>query len=422
MPVTSQPTDQPYGQILTDEAALERVFRANYDRWIKDAKGRLGPDAAMHAPRVVSKAFHLAWQDRKRFHSMDELDAFLGANIHHGAVREQSRVAGLHRMDPTHGEHKEKHDVHEMTVDEAWTRLQQTLSGATANEAYRKRASTARHEAAEHFEQLGKDRNWKPLVAIGVIGLVLAGGAVWWIDKAGESRVVERALNAQDVRATETGSGQYADVTLDDSTVVRLSPETKLIVPKTFGMTQGLRAVKIEKGSANFNVRRAGTKPFEVRSGPAAFVATGTTFTVRRSLDDSTVIVLVREGTVELRVADQRRSVGQGGSYQVTKAGAVSVPATTELAEATSWVDGTVNLQGKTLRYVLPQMKKWWGLDVHVQDTKLLDRNVYVSAAINSQREAIASVEKSGGMKFTYIGENMAFTDTVPSKPAGKKR
>src|SRR6476646_469809 len=102
MPVTNQPTDQPYGQVITDQQTLERLFRANYTKWVADAKRRLGDAGGAAAPRVVSKAFHLAWQDRKRFHSQEELDAFLGANIQHGAARELSRIAGLHRMD-AHG-------------------------------------------------------------------------------------------------------------------------------------------------------------------------------------------------------------------------------------------------------------------------------------------------------------------------------
>ena len=51
----------------------------------------------------------------------------------------------------------------------------------------------------------------------------------------------------------------------------------------------------------------------------------------------------------------------------------------------------------------------------------LLDRQVFVRAAINSPKEAITSVEQSGGLKFTYIGENMAFQDTTASKAPATK-
>ena len=312
MPATTQPTDQPTGQLITDEKTLERLFRAKYSKLVADAKGRLG-DAGSAAPRVVSKAFHLAWNDRKRFHSEEELDAFLGANIQHGAAREQSRIAGLHRMDAHGSGHKEKHDVSEMSVDEAWERLQHTLQGG-APEAYRARASTARHEAAEHVAALGKERNWTPFIIIGVVALAVGSGVFWWINKAGESRAIARALSAADARGYETGSGQQANVTLDDSTVVRLGPESKLTVPKRFGMSGGYRAVKIE-GTANFDVTKAGKQPFEVRSGEVAITAKGTSFVVRHFKDDPNLIVYVREGTVDVKLGDETRSIKIGRAH-----------------------------------------------------------------------------------------------------------
>lgn len=414
MPATSQPTDQPTGQLITDEKTLERLFREHYSRLVADAKRRLG-DAAVAAPRVVSKAFHLAWNDRKRFHSVEELDAFLGANIQHGAARELSRIAGLHRIDAHGAAHKEaKHDVAEMSVDEAWERLQHTLQGG-APEAYRARVSTARHEAAEHVAALGKTRSWKKPIIIGSALFAVTLVAVWYVQKAGESRAVDHALAAVDARAYETGAGQQANVTLDDGTVVRLGPESKLTVPKRFGMPGGYRAVKID-GTANFEVTRPLQQPFEVRNGGVAIIANGTEFTVRRYRDDARLILHVREGTVDLRVGKETRSVAKGMSFAVDSTGAFSVPSTDQLDEARTWVDGSVTIPGQTLRYVLPQLKRWYGLNVKVQNTLLLDRKVFVRAAMDSPKEAIASVEQSGGLKFTYIGENMAFEDTTPSK------
>jgi len=424
MPVTSQPTDQPYGQLITDEQTLERLFRANYTKWVADAKRRLGTDAAAAAPRVVSKAFHLAWQDRKRFHSQDELDAFLGANIQHGAARELSRRAGLQRMEAhTAGVSKEHHDHGEMTVDEAWERLHHTLQGGTAPEAQRARASTARHEAAEHMAGLGKERNWKPFILIGVVGLALASAGVWWINKAGESRAVDHALAAGDVRFYETSFGQQLNVGLDDGTQVRLGPESKLTIPKKFGMTGGFRAVKIE-GTADFTVTKPLDRPFDVRSGKTSLVAHGTQFTVRHFKDDSNTVVYVKDGEVDALYGDKKevRKVEKGNALLIPDDGAPSVPSQEVVDEASAWANGNVTIVGHNLRYVLPQLKRWYGLDIHVENATLLDRTVFVRAAINSPKEAITSVEQSGGLKFTYIGENMAFEDTVASKPAAKAK
>lgn len=419
MPVTNQPTDQPYGQLIADQQTLERLFRANFTKWVAEAKRRLGSDAEAAAPRVVSKAFHLAWQDRKRFHSQDELDAFLGANIQHQSARELSRRASAHRFGShgVGGEHEADHkaaahDHAEMTVDEAWDRLEHTLKGG-APEAYRARASTARHEAAEHVAALAKERNWKPMAAIGVVGLLIASAAVWWINKAGESRAVDHALAAADVRKYQTSYGQQVNVTLDDSTIVRLGPESELTIPKKFGMTGGYRAVKID-GTASFNVTRALKQPFEVRNGTTILSVTGTEFTVRRYKDEHRFLLFVKQGTVNVISGEQRRAVPEGTGLAVTDAGEMTVPSTEDLDEARTWADGNVTIVGHDLLYVLPQLKRWYGLDIHTPDQKLLARKVFVRAAINSPKEAITSVEQSGGLKFTYIGENMAFQDTIP--------
>lgn len=421
MTVTSQPTDQPTGQLITDQKVLEKLFRQHYTRLLADAKNRLG-DASHAAPRVVSKAFHLAWQDRKRFHSFEELDAFLGAQIHHGATREISRRAGLHRMESHEGlggHAHTKHETHEMTVDEAWDRLEHTLQGG-APEAYKARASTARHEAAAHVKDLAKKTNWKPAIAVGVVGLAAVLGVMWFVDRAGADRLVTNALAAPDARHTEMGNMQIANVTLEDSTIATLAPQTRLTVPSRYGRND-IRAVRVE-GATNFNVTQQFDKPFEVRVGDVAVLARGTVFTVRKYRDEDNVIVHVKQGNVDVKRGETLRNVPQGMALVVATDGAMRVPTSEEVQEAINWVDGNVTIAGRTLRYVLPQMKRWYGLDIKVPNMALLDRQVFLSAPANSQREAIASVEASGGLRFTYIGENMAFEDTAASRATTKRR
>ncbi|HYC49463.1 MAG TPA: FecR family protein [Gemmatimonadaceae bacterium] len=419
MTVTSQPTDQPTGQILTDQKVLEKLFRQHYARYLASAKKQLG-EPAHAAPRVVSKAFNQAWQDRKRFTSFDELDAFIGAQIHYGATREVSRRAGLHRMDHHEGlgggAHT-KHETHEMTVDEAWDRLEHTLQGG-APEAYRARASSARHEAAEHVKGLAKGTNWTPMILIGLVGLVVIAAATWYAGKVGSERALGNALSGADVRHSEIGAGQVANVTFPDSTIALLGPESRVTVPNRFGPK--VRGVKLE-GVASFNVTKAQPVPFEVRAGDVAVIARGTVFTVRRYRDEANVIVHVREGTVDVRHGETIRNVPQGMSLRVAADGKMSVPSAEELQEATTWIDGNVTIAGRELRYVLPQVKRWFGLDIKVQDTTLLRRTVFLSAPMNSRGGAVRSIEQSGGLRFTQIGDNMAFEDTLPSRPARRR-
>jgi ferric-dicitrate binding protein FerR (iron transport regulator) len=304
-----------------------------------------------------------------------------------------------------------------MSVDEAWDRLEHTLQGG-APEAYRARASSARHEAAAHVKEIGKERDFKPVFIVGGIVLAIAVTAVVLIRKAGADRAVTSALAAADVRNYETSYGQQANVTLDDGTVVRLGPESRLTVPRRFGI--GLRAVKIE-GTAGFDVKQYGAQLFEVRAGNAAIIAKGTKFTVRRFRDDSMAIVHVKEGNVDLKFGESLRNVTAGMAYLTTDGGDMRVPSTEELSEASGWVDGTVTISGRDLRYVIPQLRRWFGLDIKVPDASLLERTVFLTAPIDSKMEAIRSVEKSAGVKFTYVGENMVFQDTTPTRPARRR-
>jgi len=420
MTVTSQPTDQPTGQILKDQAVLEKIFREHYARYLASAKKQLG-EPAHAAPRVVSKAFHQAWQDRKRFTAFDDLDAFIGAQIHYGATREVSRRAGLHRMDHHEGlgggAHT-KHETHEMTVDEAWDRLAHTLEGG-APDAYRARASSARHEAAEHVKGLAKKENWGPLLTIGGVGLLVIAAIMWYAARVGGERALSSALSGSDVRHTDMASSQMANVTFPDSTIAFLAPESRVTVPNRFGAK--VRGVKLE-GAANFTVNRVQDQPFEVRAGSVAVIARGTVFTVRRYRDETATFVHVRQGNVDVKHGEAIRNVPQGMSLKVTDEGAMSVPSAEELQEVTTWVDGNVTISGRQLRYVLPQVKRWFGLDIKVQDTTLLNRTVFLTAPVNSPRLAVQSVERSGGMRFTQIGDHMAFEDTLPSRGAARRR
>jgi ferric-dicitrate binding protein FerR (iron transport regulator) len=377
---------------------------------------------------VVSKAFHLAWNDRSKISSQEELMAFLRSSVQHGSARELSRRAGLHRADhaisgsthETEVQHEHPHhDPVEMGIDEAWDRLKHTLHGG-APEAYRKRASAARHEAAEHMKDLAKERSWKGLIIGGLGALAVLVALFWYIDRKGEGRRIESALAAQDARFYESPGNRLINVTLDDGTVVNLGPESKLTVPRMFGTN--LRAVKVE-GTANFNVNQQLPNPFRVQVGNAWVLVRTTTFVVRRYRDDSAAVIRVKEGAVEVQSGAEVRALEAGKALKVSDGGTISEPSASEVEETASWADGRVIISGRTLRYVLPRMKRFYGLDIKVLDNRLLDRQVFLSAPLNSPREAITSVEQSGGLKFSYVGENMTFTDTVgAAAPRGARR
>jgi transmembrane sensor len=262
---------------------------------------------------------------------------------------------------------------------------------------------------------MAKKRSWKVPIAIVVVAAILVAGGIYYVDRLGDEGAVTGALNAPDARTHLAATAQLAIVTLDDGTRVMLTPESKLVVPKQFG--ELMRAVKLE-GEATFTVAPGKSKPFEVRAANTQTRVTGTVLTVRNFPSEGSVVVALKEGTATVKVGDSTRTIAAGHAVFV-KDSRMREPTEPELQEATSWNDKTLTIANRSLRDVLPQLKRWYGIDIKVVDLPLLDRPVSLQASLDSPKEAISGVEKSANVKFGYEGKTMVFHDAAA--PAKKK-
>jgi ferric-dicitrate binding protein FerR (iron transport regulator) len=278
-------------------------------------------------------------------------------------------------------------------------------------------AALLRHDAAGHVADLAKKRSWKVPIAIVVVAGAVVAGAIYYVDRLGDEGAVTGALAAADARTHVAATAQLAKVTLDDGTQAVLSPESKLIVPKQFGDL--LRAVKLE-GEATFTVVPGQRHPLEIRAGNTKTLVTGTILTIRAFPAESAVVVALKEGTANVKVGDSVRVVGAGKAVFVKKQ-EMREPTPSELAEATTWNDQTLTISNRSLRDVLPQLKRWYGLDIKVVDRPLLDRMVSMQASLDSPKEAINAVQQSANVQFAWApdGKTMVFND---AKGAKKKK
>src|SRR5690349_1001084 len=398
MPVTSPPMGSGQspapGAPLSDAASLEQYFRSHFSELATEAKAQLD-DAAAAAPRVVEGAFRHAWEERQRIYTPQDLDSFLHEEVRHGAAREKSRRASLHRHD-THG--AKAHATPALDVEQSWTHLARTLHlvpddvSTSAEES----AALLRHDAA------------------GLVAAVVVVGAIYYVDRLGDEGAVTGALAAGDARTHVANTGQMAKVTLDDGTLAVLSPESKLIVPKQFG--EVMRAVKLD-GEATFTVVPGQRKPLEIRAGNTKTLVTGTVLTVRAFASESAVVVALKQGSASVKVGDSIRVVGAGKAVLV-KNQTMRDPTAGELAEATTWNEQTLTISNRQLRDVLPQLRRWYGLDIKVIDRTLLDRMVTMQASLDSPKEAINAVQQSANVQFAWApdGKTMVFNDAKGAK------
>jgi len=246
-----------------------------------------------------------------------------------------------------------------------------------------------------------------------VFGAVLAIGGIWYTNRLGAERKVLRALASSDARPHVSATGQMAVVNLDDGTRATLTPESKLIVPKNFGPQ--LRAVRVE-GTARLAVASGGERPFQAYARQASLTAVGTDFIVKLFAVDSTVVAVVREGQVVVNVGDSTRTLSANGAVAVTPDGRLRDATPGEVEETGSWADGKLAIVDRSLRDALPEMRRWYGLDLKVVDLPLLDRKVTVRAPLDSPMEGIKALEASGQLKFGYEGKTMVLNDGAKKK------
>lgn len=408
------PTPPPPGTTLASEETLHSVFLAQYDSLLTEARAKLGADAAVLANKCVEGAFVRAWDSRTRFQTQEALDQFLVEDVRHAAVRALSRRAAAHRF-AGHEGHAEAHATGPVTPDQSWQAIMHALHGeAHSPKALAEAAAASRHEAAEHITVMTKGGpNWKA-IAFGVVVLAIGIAGAFWAEKAAENGRISKALNAPDARIVTSATAQMGNVSLDDGTKVHLAPESKMTIPPTFGPE--LRAVRFE-GLASFDAAPGQKIDFQVRARDVTIIAKGTLFTVRAYPSDSAVTVVVEKGSVELHQGKVIQVLAAGGA-SVLKAGGPPRDATTaEREEADGWTTGTLAVNDRPLKEVLPQIRRWYGADILVKDLTLLDRKVTMHASLDSLMQAIHGVEKSAAVEFGYVGPNMVFQTPGAKKP-----
>ena len=408
-------TPAPTGVALADEEALRQVFHLEYSALYAEARAELGDTARALAPKVVEGAFVRAWDARARFRTPAEVHAFLVDDVHHAAARALSRRSAAHRL--SGGGKQEAHVVQDESEDDAWKHIVHALHGeAHSPQALANAAAHSRHEAAEHIKVSSQER---PLwIAILIGAVVLAGllGLAAYMTKMSTDAKFARALAQPDLKPIASVSAQIGNVTLDDGSKVKLAPESKLTVPKGFGPE--MRAVKLE-GMAEFNVAPGIAQPFNVIVGNTSVVATGTAFTVSNYPGDPSVTVVVSNGMVKVGRGKNTHDVPAGSGAVATD---TSVRATTpaEREAADAWRTGTLVVSDKPLSQALALMKRWYGLTILAPNQAVLERKASFRASLDSQKVAIGGIEKSTGLQFGWIGQNMAFYEPDTTAKKGK--
>jgi transmembrane sensor len=185
------------------------------------------------------------------------------------------------------------------------------------------------------------------------LGVVLPGSYFAW-----------RYLHQQSY-ATQIGETRV--VPLGDGSVITLNTNSRV----TVNYTKSIREIHLLEGEALFDVAKNKRRPFVVVAGDTQVRAVGTSFTVK-FLPDRPLLVLVQEGTVELK----RPDIPQAPPVRVSVNSKAVAPddapikseqvEPVEISRALAWRVGRISFDNETLKAAAAEFARYSSIEIEV--------------------------------------------------------
>ena len=382
-----------------DVSALERIHRASYAAIVAEGTKQVGDAAA--GPEVAQLAMIQLWENRGNIEKAEELDHAIHSAVRGAITREQRRRAG------SKGAAKPGAPG---TVDSTWAHISAEASKGPGGFAGPKHATPRVKVAKPKSDGGGRGA----LIGVGVLLLIGAAYAAYYVTQHGTHDLAASSYSLPDAKNVAVTPGQRGNLPLGPGDTIAIGSDTKIAQGGDYGSK--VRAVKVD-GSANFHIS-AGVH-FEVNAKNANIVPTAAAvFAVRDYADDAGVMVRVTEGEVKVEAGKETRTVAAGKAVAVAKDGTISDPAPDAVDQAFSWTDGKLNFTNAPLKVVMSELARWYNVPVTAKDTSLYSRPITMSVALTSSKDAIAALEQSGNVKFTYDKDSKPTLEDAPAKPA----
>jgi transmembrane sensor len=251
-----------------------------------------------------------------------------------------------------------------------------------------------------------RDAGWMGTVLRIAAVLVLALGAGFLL--RGRLGARDGLAEAQTYR---TGTGERRTIDLPDGTRVLLGPGSSITVAAGYGGSA--RPVSLS-GEALFEVKHDAARPFAVTAGAARIEDLGTRFTVRAA--EGGVRVVVTEGRVRLGAAGASTRDGvvmRPGDRAEVRQGTVRTAPGTATDEDLAWTQGRLVFRDAPLEQVADELRRWYGIEIRVQDAALSRRLLTASFGGDSRQEVVRVVALALGAEVRMHG------DTALLRPAG---
>lgn len=195
--------------------------------------------------------------------------------------------------------------------------------------------------------------------------------------------------------------GVKGKITLPDGSEVILNSASTLRTPARF--ENGKRVVELE-GEGYFKVESNPDWPMYVRTSRGVTVkVTGTEFNLSTYSDDAALKLTLVRGKVSLLdekaetevVVREKEEVVVGARTQLEK----PTRKTADMKLNTSWKDGYLVFDNTPIREVIKKMERWYGIDITVADSKVMNNNFTASFRSESLQQVLTLLDITCGIK-----------------------
>lgn len=251
-----------------------------------------------------------------------------------------------------------------------------------------------------------RERRWLNVLKYAAVAVVTVGLFSYLSYNIGRQALLSAFTDIH----VEAPLGSTTKMLLPDGTQVWLNAGSKVSYSQGFGVEN--RDVKLT-GEGYFEVTKNNQLPFTVNSNNLGVRVLGTKFNFRDYAADDEAVVDLAEGSVVLDVADSsdrhyqlrpnQRAVFSKNSRQVRIGDCVAT-------NASQWTDGTIVLDGKSMKDIALQLSRSYNADVEITNRRAASMHFYGTFVRRSQslKDVLDALSSTGKIRYRMIDERKA--------------
>ncbi|HKK45698.1 MAG TPA: FecR domain-containing protein [Balneolaceae bacterium] len=249
--------------------------------------------------------------------------------------------------------------------------------------------------------------SWGKAAVVGAAAAILI--AFLYVYVPHSSTHNQLADNGQEMERITTQRGQRTVVRLSDGTKVHLNAASMIKIPSDYG--DSTRDVYLE-GEAFFEVTHNPQKPFLVHTPNAYTKVLGTKFDVKAYPGDDPVQVVVKEGLVALNSSinpnTTHNKIARNHMGTLDRKGNMKI-SEVQIDSYLGWKDGRLIFKSTPLKNMVPQLERWYDININVADSSLYSQRMTASFKDEPTSEVLKIIALSLNASYERKGRTVTF-------------